>query len=122
MNKKFKTRRKNNLFNFRVDSEEKLAELKSRSKNLRTKELSQADIFEDGLLVNEGKDEERTVLNKKQPKKAIRNEALEKLIETNAIIRAYNLRLKDLNPSRYRHLTEDEGTLELYDKNGKRIV
>lgn len=117
------TRRKNNLYNFRVESEEKLNDYKQRSKTLKSnKQINASEIYEDGLLVNEGKDEEQTILNKKNMKKAIRNNALEVVISNNAQIRAHNLRLKDLNKSRYKHLDPDDGTIKLFDEDGNRIV
>ena len=92
---------KTDIFNFRTGSPETVKELKDRTKNIKkTKKITQ----------------------KENMKISIRNNAIDKLIETNALIRAYNLRLKSLNPSRYKYLDEDEGTVKLYDEKGNRII
>ena len=114
---------KTDIFNFRTGSPETVKELKDRTKNIKkTKKITQKEIYVTGLLVEEGKNEEQTILDKKNMKISIRNNAIDKLIETNALIRAYNLRLKSLNPSRYKYLDEDEGTVKLYDEKGNRII
>lgn len=114
---------KNDIINFRTGSEEKKEEYKKRIKKItESKGIKQIEIIENGILVEEGKDEEQTVLNKKNLKKSVRNEALDVVIQANAVIRAYNLRLKALNPSRYNFLDEDEGTIKLYDEKGNRII
>lgn len=121
--KKEKEESKSDIFNFRTGTPEKKKELKERTSKLKnSKDITQKDIYINGLLVEEGKDEEQTVLNKKNLKKAVRNEALDLVIESNAVIRAYNLRLKALNPKRYKFLDEDEGTIKLYDEKGNRII
>lgn len=118
-----KKKQKNNLFNFRVTSEKILLELKRRTKNIKkSSKVTQMEIYEDGLIVNEGKDEEQTILNKKAYKKGLRNDALDEVVSYNAQIKAHNLRLKYLNPGRYKHLDEDDGVISLFDSDGNRII
>lgn len=120
---KKETGSKNDIVNFRAGSEEKKDEYKERiRKATESNNIRQIEIVENGLLVIEGKDEEQTVLNKKNKTKAVRNEALDKVIESNALLRAYNLRLKALNPNRYKFLDEEEGVLKLFDEKGNRII
>lgn len=117
-----KTKRKNNIFNFRVGSEEDLKDLRKRTKELKSKNTTPKEIYENGLLIEEGKQQEATYLAKKGLSKAVVNNALEEIISHNALIKAYNLRLKDLNPSRYKHLDQEDGVLKLFDENGNRII
>ena len=120
--KRNKTKRKNNIFNFRVGSEEDLKDLRKRTKELKSQNTTPKEIYENGLLVEEGKNQEATNLAKKQLSKAIINRALDEIITNNSLIKAYNLRLKFDNKSRYRHLDEEDGVLKLFDENGNRII
>lgn len=121
--KRNKTKRKNNIFNFRVGSEEDLKDLRKRTKELKSKNTTPKKIYENGLLVEEGKyNDEATYLAKKQLYKATVNKALDELASNNSLIKLCNIRLKDLNPSRFKHLDEEEGVLKLFDENGNRII
>ncbi len=114
---------KNDIINFRAGSEEKKKKYKDRIKKVtESKNIRQIEIIENGLLVEEGKDEEQTFLNKKNRMKAIRNNALDEVIKANAVIEAYNKRLKDLNPNRYKFLNEEDNVIKLYDEKGNRII
>ena len=120
--KKNKKSSGSDLYNFRAGSAEKKDELKTRTKVVtESNNVTQKEIYEDGLLVNEGRDDERTFLNKKYMKKAMLNDALDTVAEMNAVIMAYNRRLKNLNPSRYKFLDDEDGVVKLYDEHGNRI-
>lgn len=114
---------KSDIFNFRTGSHEKKEELKKRTDKLKkTKDITQREIYEAGLLVHEGQHQESSFLNKKTREIATRNDMLDELIKSNAAIQAYNLRLKSLNPQRYKHLNKDDGIIKLFNENGNRII
>lgn len=120
-----KKKRINYIFNFRLKSKEGLQDIKDRTKALKSsKKLTAKQIYEDGLLINEGKSTEASILNKKAKEIAIRNNLITELIGINAHIEAYNRMLKNKYPSRYEDLEPEENVVEIIiidKKTGKEI-
>ena len=97
-----KKKRINYIFNFRLKTKEGLQDIKDRTKALKSsKKITAKQIYEDGLLINEGKTTEASILNKKAKEIAIRNNLITEVIGINAHIEGYNRMLKNKYPSRY---------------------
>lgn len=106
---------------FKVKDNNMLNEFKKRAKNLKEKGIIK-DIFEifiTGLEVHERKDYETATINKKIEALVRRDKAITILIETNAEIEAYNRRLKNINPNRYKDLKTDDKVLKIYTEDNK---
>ena len=109
-----------NLFNFRTKTIAKCKEFKRRKRQL-AKKVKHEEIYEDGLLVHEGRELEGTILNLKAKKIAEREKLLAKLNGLNHEIQAHNLRLIDLYPSRYNksYVTDNVIYFKVYNKEDK---
>ena len=114
-------KKKNKVFTFKT-TEENLQDFRKRTKSAKANKTTPEEIYLNGLLIEEGKDEEQTVTNKKLMKISLRNKALDDIIKYNALIKAHNLRLKDLNPSRYKNLDPEKDVIKLFDEHGNRIT
>ena len=118
-----KKNNKNDYIGFRTRTEEQKEEYTKQAKHLKeSKHLTKADLFEDGILANLDVDSEEAFLLKKNIKRNRLANSLEEIKAYNEIIKAYNRRLKDLNPTRYKSLSVEDGTVKLYDQQGKRII
>lgn len=120
-----KKKRINYIFNFRLKTKEGLQDIKDRTKALKSsKKITAKQIYEDGLLINEGKTTEASILNKKAKEIAIRNNLITELIGINAHIEGYNRMLKNKYPSRYEDLEPEDNVVEIKitdKKTGKEI-
>lgn len=114
-------KKKTKVFNFRT-SEDKLQDFRKRTKEAKANNSTPEEIYENGLLIEEAKDEEKTILNKKLLTISKRDEALYILSDYNHRIRAYNLRLKSLYPSKYKNLDPEKDVIKLFDENGNKII
>ncbi len=115
--------KKDDYIGFRTRTEKQKKEYTDQAKHLKeSKKITKADIFEDGLLANLDVDSEDAFLLKKNIKRNKLADSLEEVKAYNEIIKAYNRRLKDLNPNRYKSLSVEDGTVKLYDQQGKRII
>ena len=119
-NKKNKEKTESNLFNFRTKTISKCKEFKRRKRQL-PKKAKHEEIYEDGLLVHEGRELEGTILNLKAKKIAEREKLLAKLNGLNHEIQAHNLRLIDLYPSRYEkdYISDNVLYFKVFDKHEK---
>lgn len=119
MAKENEEKSKSNIFNFRTESKDKTKEFRRRKKQLSNKASFQ-DVFEDGLLVNEGRQLEQTILNQKAKKIAKREEILTEFIRLNAEIQAHNLRLRDIGTGSNKTIDIADNVLylKIYDKEG----
>lgn len=120
-----KKKRINYIFNFRLKTKEGLQDIKDRTKALKSsKKITAKQIYEDGLLINEGKTTEASILNKKAKEIAIRNNLITEVIGINAHIEGYNRMLKNKYPSRYEDLEPEDNVVEIKitdKKTGKEI-
>lgn len=119
-NRNPKEKTESNLFNFRTKTIAKCKEFKRRKRQL-AKRVKHEEIYEDGLLVHEGRQLEGTILNLKAKKIAERERLLAKLNGLNHEIQAHNLRLIDLYPSRYNkdYATDNVIYFKIYNKEEK---
>lgn len=113
-----KKQKKYSIFNFRTSTKEKPEEFRRRKKQL-SKKATHEEVYEEGLLVREGRELEQTILNTKAKKIAEREILLSKLNGLNAEIQAHNLRLIDLYPTRYKKdfVTDSIIYFKVYDKD-----
>lgn len=120
-----KKKQKNYLFNFRLKTEKGLQDIKDRTKALKkSKHITPKEIYEDGLLINEGKSTEASILSKKAKEIAKRENLITELIGINAHIEGYNRMLKNMYPSRYEDLKPEDNVvvIKITDKKtGKEI-
>ena len=107
----------NDSMTIRAGSKEKKEDFKIRCKNLKAKHITQAEIFEAGLLALEGGNTEQQIIYKKNKTIAERDEAILKVKDSNMRIEAYNRQLKDRYKSRYGELSLDDNIINLYDGN-----
>lgn len=114
-------KKRTKVFNFRT-SEDKLLNFRKRTKEAKANNTTPEEIYENGLLIEEAKDEERTVLNRKLLAVANRNEAIYILNDYNSKIRAFNLRLKAIKSDKYKDLDPEKDVIKLFDEKGNRII
>lgn len=123
MTNKKKKNKKDDYIGFRTRTERDKKEFQDQSEQLKeSKKLTKADLFKDGILANLDVDSEEAFLLKKNIKRNRLADALDEVRGYNEVIKAYNRRLKDLNPTRYKNLSVEDGTIKLYDQNGKKII
>lgn len=107
---------------FRAKTEKQKEEFYNRADTLKEKGISKADIFEAGLLALENGNSEEQILRRKNVLINERNEYLNKAMDSNLRIEAYNRQLYN-RFSRYKDLDFKDNvlTIEISDKEGNKI-
>ena len=105
---------------FRTKSLRQKKNFQDRSKTLKSKGITKADIFEAGLLALENGSSEEQLLRKKNFLINKRNEALKEASDSNKRIEAYNRQLKDRYSSRYENLPIEDNVIiiKIVDSSG----
>lgn len=108
-------------YGYKVKSEEIKKNNQDTVKRLQkaNKIESPQDLLDIGIYIKEGANHETATLNKKVDAELRLEKAIDIIIECNALIEAYNRRLKDINPKRYKDLEITDNTLKLYTEEGK---
>lgn len=96
---------------FRTKTSSQKKDFYDRSKILKAKGITKADIFEAGLLALEKGASEEQILRRKNLLINKRDEALKEANDSNKRIEAYNRQLKDKFSYRYKDLDVNDNVL-----------